>query len=395
MNRLNNKWIKVLIAIGICILVFIVTFTITVAVLKNDNKEEEVIAESNENSEENNEEEDIMKVIIDQVEEEEEMLEENPEDTEQPIETSEKQEEKPAVKTPYYIKVNYQANVVTIYKQDNAGNYTVPIKAMVCSTGEYTPPHPQYPQTTYKTNGDKYKWGAMQGNVYAQYATRIVKGILFHSVPYTKGWNNAAKGSLEWWEYDKLGTKASLGCVRLTVEDAKWIYDNIGAGTTVEFYASSNPGPLGKPTAKKISSYPDNIKGWDPTDPVSNNPWKTYVEPVNTEPVETNNDNQKTETKPVENNTTQENSTQSDNKTTQEDKNKKEENNTTTHNQENNSENKTANENKEQNNSNNQEKTSNNTNTNTNTTEKTNTVNNTQTNETVKENNVIVNNTTT
>ena len=31
----------------------------------------------------------------------------------------------------------------------------------------------------------------------------------------------------------KLGRRASHGCIRLTVEDAKWIYDNCPAGTTV------------------------------------------------------------------------------------------------------------------------------------------------------------------
>ena len=32
----------------------------------------------------------------------------------------------------------------------------------------------------------------------------------------------------------KLGTKASHGCVRLSVDDAKWIYTNCPAGTTVK-----------------------------------------------------------------------------------------------------------------------------------------------------------------
>ena len=35
----------------------------------------------------------------------------------------------------YFIKVNYGANVVTIYMKDSStGEYTVPVKAMVCST---------------------------------------------------------------------------------------------------------------------------------------------------------------------------------------------------------------------------------------------------------------------
>jgi len=78
--------------------------------------------------------------------------------------------------------------------------------------------------------------------------------------------------SLEYEEYDKLGTSASAGCVRLTVEDAKWIYDNCGTNTQVEFYQDENPGPFGKPEAMKISDNID-LRNWDPTDPNENNPW--------------------------------------------------------------------------------------------------------------------------
>ena len=63
-----------------------------------------------------------------------------------------------------------------------------------------------------------------------------------------------------------------MGCVRLTVEDAKWIYDNCKPGTSVEFYSNENPGPLGKPETPKISEY-EEYRDWDPTDPDVNNPW--------------------------------------------------------------------------------------------------------------------------
>lgn len=131
----------------------------------------------------------------------------------------------------------------------------------------------------------------MNGNVYGQYACRIVGSILFHSVPYEK----KDKSTLEWWEYDKLGTKASLGCIRLTVEDAKWIYDNCVSGTNVEFYTSSNPGPLGKPTAQKITA-DEEVRNWDPTDPDSKNPWKTYNKNQNNQSSNAGNGNTNTET---------------------------------------------------------------------------------------------------
>ena len=176
-----------------------------------------------------------------------------------------KKEEVKKATSPYYIKVNYGANTVTIYKKDKNGKYTVPVKAMVCSCGTYTPT-----SGTYKISS-KYRWGKLIHDVYGQYATRIVGSILFHSVPYSSNKNN----TLLYKQYDRLGTTASAGCVRLTVQDAKWIYSNCPSGTMVEFYSSSNPGPLGKPSAQKISSV-EECRNWDPTDPASGNPWHTY-----------------------------------------------------------------------------------------------------------------------
>lgn len=178
-------------------------------------------------------------------------------------------------KTPYYIKVNYGAQVVTIYQKDNEGNYTVPVKAMVCSTGIATPKSGVYSIPA------RWEWLRLQGYVWGHYSTQITGNILFHSVPYLRKGDSA---SLEYWEYDKLGTYASAGCIRLTVKDAKWIYNNCAKGTKVEFYSDSNPGPLGKPTAKKISSYPDYLRNWDPTDTNGNNPWLTYKPEDNTKP---------------------------------------------------------------------------------------------------------------
>ena len=53
----------------------------------------------------------------------------------------------------------------------------------------------------------------------------------------------------------------------------KWIFDNISDGTTVRIYDGSLPSGVTKPSAQKISSSSNN-KGWDPTDPDPNNPWR-------------------------------------------------------------------------------------------------------------------------
>lgn len=178
--------------------------------------------------------------------------------------TEEEQEE-----FPYYLKVNRQQNCITVYTKDENGDYSVPYKAIICSTGLYN----ATPTGTFHLS-DKYLWRQLHGGVYGQYATRITGGVLFHSVPYYR----KSKNSLCSDKYNKLGQQASMGCIRLTVEDAKWIAENCPSGTTVEIYDDAeNPGPLGKPEAEKIDLDNPN-KGWDPTDPDEENPWHQLSE---------------------------------------------------------------------------------------------------------------------
>ena len=159
----------------------------------------------------------------------------------------------------YLVKINKQANCVTIYKLNAKGKYK-PVKAMVCSTGYAT-------KEGSFTLGEKIRWHVLDGPCYGQYCTRIYGSVLFHSVWYS-GQNDPSTLSI--YSYNKLGTTASHGCVRLTVEDAKWIYDNVPSGTRVVIYSDSNPGPLGKPKAIKLPY----TYAWDPTDTGNpNNPW--------------------------------------------------------------------------------------------------------------------------
>ena len=199
----------------------------------------------------------------------------NPEPTAKPVwhEQSKPQEKAEYIppenaKLPYYIKVNRALCTVTIYGIDSNGEYTIPVKAFACSVGRAG--HETITGTFQMC--ENYNWMLpMQDGTYAQFAYRIKKGTgyMFHSVPCFQN----KKNTLETEEFNKLGSPASLGCVRLTVADAKWIYDNCPIGTTTEIYDDlSNPGPLGKPDTIKI---PVNHTwaNWDPTDPDSKNPW--------------------------------------------------------------------------------------------------------------------------
>ena len=155
---------------------------------------------------------------------------------------------------PYYITVNLTDNIVTIYEKDETGNYTVPIKAFYCSGGESTP------EGTFQTI-EKYEWRALFGDVWGQYATRITGHYLFHSVPYLE----KDKTTLEYDEYNKLGSTASAGCIRLCVKDVKWIYDNCELGTEIYITPTEDSGPIPKPDFQPIPSW----HTWDPTDPTT------------------------------------------------------------------------------------------------------------------------------
>lgn len=165
---------------------------------------------------------------------------------------------------PYYIEVIRNQNVVVVYGKDSNNNYSNIVKVFVVSVGRSGM---VTPTGTFSTTKGQ-RWGALYGGVYGQYSTRIVGSILFHSVPYY----SASPDNLEWEEYNKLGTAASMGCVRMRVIDAKWIYDNCPSGTTVRIYDGSLPSGVSKPYAYKIPS-DSPYRGWDPTDPDSNNPW--------------------------------------------------------------------------------------------------------------------------
>ena len=167
-------------------------------------------------------------------------------------------------KNLYAIKVNRTANCVTVYTYDEKGKYTVPVRAMVCSTGLNNATI-----TGDYTIGIKTEWLFLVGDVFGRYISGISGDYLFHSVPYY----TLNEQDLEVEEFNKLGEQASQGCVRLAVSDAKWIYDNCPTGTDVSIYDDAETaGPLGKPDTIKITDF--NNK-WDPTDSSKKCPYAT------------------------------------------------------------------------------------------------------------------------
>ena len=126
---------------------------------------------------------------------------------------------------PYKLVVDLSDRRTYVYRWTGDG-YKERIATFKCCVGA---PKTPTPQGTFQGSGPAGgRWYYFKDfNCYAQYAWRIQGGILFHSVTYSRP--NENSGGSTW----SLGRAESHGCVRLTVSDAKWIYDNCPMGTTV------------------------------------------------------------------------------------------------------------------------------------------------------------------
>lgn len=127
----------------------------------------------------------------------------------------------------YMLEINVAKQRVYAYTYDENDEYTILVRTMVCSTGTRDNPTP-YGTYTNTARGGRWhyfeKW-----DCWAQYAFYIQGDIMFHSVLYSEqDESTLSRGSL-----NNLGRRASHGCVRLSVADAKWIWSNCESHTTV------------------------------------------------------------------------------------------------------------------------------------------------------------------
>ena len=131
---------------------------------------------------------------------------------------------------PYILKVSTDDQRVYAYGLDDNNEYTVLVRTMKCSTGKNATPTPK--GTYQATTGPGARWHYFKKfTCWAQYAYYIEGDIMFHSVLY-----NQKDGPVTQSSVNNLGRKASHGCVRLAVEDAKWIWNNCPKGTQVTVY---------------------------------------------------------------------------------------------------------------------------------------------------------------
>lgn len=130
--------------------------------------------------------------------------------------------------TPYKLEVSIADQRVYVYQLDENNVYQ-PIDSFICSTGLGN----STPTGVFTSTRPLDRWHYFtKFKCWAQYAYQIQGDILFHSVLFSE----QDERTLREGSVYALGGKASHGCVRLKVEDARWIYNNCESGTIVVVY---------------------------------------------------------------------------------------------------------------------------------------------------------------
>ena len=120
--------------------------------------------------------------------------------------------------TNWEIIVDTGSNQVAVFERPH-GKWIMN-RLMVCTSGAWGTP-------TVKGQFVVGSRGMSFGSGYTcWYWTQFYGNYLFHSVLYNQG-------SMTSIQDGRLGVNASHGCIRLAIDNAKWIYDTIPSGTRV------------------------------------------------------------------------------------------------------------------------------------------------------------------
>ena len=157
-----------------------------------------------------------------------------------------------AEESEYYLEIDIANQCVTAYRTSDGSV----VRQMICSTGLDTAPTPvgTYIMPEPEHSLERVPWKP-NGNVYINYATRIVRGIHFHSVLY----NRPNYSSVNTTSVRKMGQKASQGCIRLWDADAEWIAKQCPPGTVVYIFDDGSRNDYMRSVLMNVGSYTADI----------------------------------------------------------------------------------------------------------------------------------------
>ena len=126
---------------------------------------------------------------------------------------------------PYRIEVDISKQRVFCYQLSEAGEYEL-VRTCICSTGLGN----TTPRGIFLDGFPVNRWHYFSKfHCWAQYSFEVEGNIMFHSVLYSE----QDTSTLRTGSVYALGSKASHGCIRLKVEDAKWLFTNCKRGSLV------------------------------------------------------------------------------------------------------------------------------------------------------------------
>jgi len=124
-------------------------------------------------------------------------------------------------KTDYNIDIDVTNQKIKVFKGDKI------LKEMFCSSGIIGDQDTETPLGIFAVQERGLSFFSTKYNQGAKYYIKFFANYLIHSVPTDQ------KGNIIEEESIKLGSAVSHGCVRVSMENAKWMYDTIPKGSIV------------------------------------------------------------------------------------------------------------------------------------------------------------------
>ena len=136
-----------------------------------------------------------------------------------------------ASKSPYKVDVDLNNQIVTVLTNDDAE--TIVLQCLCSSGADDATPTGTFKMPPKKRDTERTEWFHFRAfGGYARYATRIHYDVMFHSLLYTR----PKESRINEQSVRDFGYPVSHGCIRLRVEDAKFIAENCPVGTRVKIH---------------------------------------------------------------------------------------------------------------------------------------------------------------
>ncbi len=153
----------------------------------------------------------------------------------------------------YYIIVDKEDYTFAIFTYDENGEYTKLVKAFPCAVGRSA----RMTALGSFEISSKGAWKRWNSGQFSPYYTKYTAGVYIHGPIFSR----KSFDTLQQRSYNAIGSSATSGCIRTTVEAAMWVYYECPAGTVIEVVESSDK-------VEHVEKIPidENYPRWDPTD---------------------------------------------------------------------------------------------------------------------------------